>query len=105
MSRFTALGHRGQLVKSRAEVEIGSSNDQVTLWRSEYEALAKLYSELRTEHLDTLSTCKQLQLEANAQTTAGVVNMDEERIMLRLMERVKSMGAEMASSKSRKTLK
>ena len=26
--------------------------DQVTLWRNKYEALAKLYSQLRTEHLD-----------------------------------------------------
>lgn len=45
--------------------------DQVTLWRNKYEALAKLYRELRTEHLDLLSTTKQLQLQASAQTTAG----------------------------------
>ena len=86
--------------KSIAEAETGSSQDQATLWRNEYEALAKLYSELRTEHLDTLSKDKQLQLKANARTTAGVVNMDEERIMLKLMERMKSMEAEMASLKS-----
>ncbi|KAG2350831.1 hypothetical protein BDR05DRAFT_922313 [Suillus weaverae] len=40
--------------------------DQVTLWRNKYEALAKLYSQLRTEHLDMLSKFKQLQLKANS---------------------------------------
>ncbi|KAH9178746.1 cytoskeleton assembly control protein [Lactarius sanguifluus] len=40
--------------------------DQVTLWRNKYEALAKLYSQLRTEHLDMLSKSKQLQLKANS---------------------------------------
>ncbi|KAJ7492421.1 ANTH domain-containing protein [Mycena latifolia] len=40
--------------------------DQVTLWRNKYEALAKLYSQLRTEHLDMLSKYKQMQLKANS---------------------------------------
>jgi len=40
--------------------------DQVTLWRNKYEALARLYSQLRTEHLDMLSKSKQLQLKANS---------------------------------------
>ncbi|KZO95904.1 ANTH-domain-containing protein [Calocera viscosa TUFC12733] len=40
--------------------------DQVTLWRNKYEALAKLYSQLRTEHLDMLSKFKALQLKANS---------------------------------------
>ncbi|THH33127.1 hypothetical protein EUX98_g1072 [Antrodiella citrinella] len=40
--------------------------DQVTLWRNKYEALAKLYSQLRGEHLDMLSKFKQLQLKANS---------------------------------------
>src|SRR6266511_5457625 len=40
--------------------------DQVTLWRNKYEALAKLYSQLRTEHLDMLSKFKQVQLKANS---------------------------------------
>ena len=57
--------------KSGADAEAGSLQDQVTLWRNKYEALAKLYRELRTEHLDLLSTSKQLQLKASAQTTAG----------------------------------
>jgi huntingtin-interacting protein 1-related protein len=40
--------------------------DQVTLWRTKYEGLAKLYSQLRTEHLDMLSKFKQMQLKANS---------------------------------------
>lgn len=40
--------------------------DQVTLWRNKYEALAKLYSQLRTEHLDMLTKFKQMQLKANS---------------------------------------
>ncbi|EIW87058.1 ANTH-domain-containing protein [Coniophora puteana RWD-64-598 SS2] len=40
--------------------------DQVTLWKNKYEALAKLYSQLRTEHLDMLSKFKQMQLKANS---------------------------------------
>lgn len=40
--------------------------DQVTLWRNKYEALAKLYSQLRTEHLDMLSKFKNMQLKANS---------------------------------------
>ncbi|CAD6886976.1 unnamed protein product [Tilletia controversa] len=40
--------------------------DQVTLWRNKYEALAKLYSQLRTEHLDMLGKYKQLQIKAGS---------------------------------------
>jgi hypothetical protein len=40
--------------------------DQVTLWCNKYDALAKLYSQLRTEHLDMLSKFKQMQLKANS---------------------------------------
>ncbi|KAJ6503329.1 ANTH domain-containing protein [Mycena vitilis] len=40
--------------------------DQVTLWRNKYEALAKLYSQLRIEHLDMLSKFKAMQLKANS---------------------------------------
>jgi len=40
--------------------------DQVTLWRNKYESLAKLYSQLRAEHLDVLAKFKQMQLKANS---------------------------------------
>ena len=40
--------------------------DQVTLWRNKYEALAKLYSQLRNEHLEMLGKYKSMQLKANS---------------------------------------
>ena len=36
------------------------------MWQKKYEALAKLYSQLRTEHLDMLAKFKQMQLKANS---------------------------------------
>jgi len=38
--------------------------EQVALWKSKYEALAKLYSQLRNEHLDLLQKYKSVQLKA-----------------------------------------
>lgn len=40
--------------------------EQVTFWRTKFESVAKLYSSLRTEHMDMLSKFKQLQLKANS---------------------------------------
>jgi chromosome segregation ATPase len=40
--------------------------EQVAHWRQKYEALAKLYSQLRTEHLDMLGKFKQAQLKAGS---------------------------------------
>lgn len=45
---------------------ISQLQDQVTLWRNKYEALAKLYSQLRNEHLEMLSKYKSMQLKANS---------------------------------------
>ena len=45
---------------------MGALQDQVTLWRNKYEALAKLYSQLRNEHLEMLSKYKSMQLKANS---------------------------------------
>jgi len=55
----------GSQMSSKDEL-IKQLQDQVTLWRNKYEALAKLYSQLRTEHLDMLSKFKQMQLKANS---------------------------------------
>ncbi|OZJ02100.1 hypothetical protein BZG36_05212 [Bifiguratus adelaidae] len=44
---------------------IKSLQDQITVWKNKYDALAKLYSQLRQEHLDLLNKYKQLQLKAN----------------------------------------
>lgn len=38
--------------------------EQANTWRQKYEALAKLYSQLRQEHLDLLQTTKSLKLKA-----------------------------------------
>lgn len=43
---------------------IRALQEQLNTWRSKYEALAKLYSQLRQEHLDLLQTTKSLKLKA-----------------------------------------
>jgi len=43
-----------------------ANSDQVTMWKNKYEQLAKLYSQLRQEHLDLLSKFKTMQLKANS---------------------------------------
>ena len=60
----------GQL-NSNTNLQMQSKNDliqslqeQVGMWKSKYEALAKLYSQLRQEHLDLLSKFKQVQAKA-----------------------------------------
>ncbi|GJJ09734.1 hypothetical protein Clacol_003958 [Clathrus columnatus] len=55
----------GSQMMSKDEL-IKQLQDQVALWRNKYESLAKLYSRLRTEHLEMLSRYKQLQLKANS---------------------------------------
>ncbi|KAK7059202.1 sla2 Src-like adaptor 2 [Paramarasmius palmivorus] len=60
-----ASTHINSQMASKDEL-IKQLQDQVTLWRNKYEALAKLYSQLRTEHLDMLSKFKQMQLKANS---------------------------------------
>lgn len=60
------MGSNYQLQLASNDAMIASLTDQVTLWRNKYEALAKLYSQLRTEHLDMLSRYKGMQLKANS---------------------------------------
>ncbi|MBE3044781.1 hypothetical protein IMZ48_19920, partial [Candidatus Bathyarchaeota archaeon] len=50
-------GHYGQQITSRDE-QIHALQEQVNTWRQKYEALAKLYSQLRHEHLDLLQKFK-----------------------------------------------
>ncbi|KAL3472667.1 ANTH domain-containing protein [Aspergillus californicus] len=52
------------LQNSSKDDQIRSLQEQVNTWRSKYEALAKLYSQLRQEHLDLLQTTKSLKLKA-----------------------------------------
>ncbi|KAI1002397.1 Endocytosis protein [Podosphaera aphanis] len=53
----------GQQIGSKDE-QIKALQEQVNTWRTKYEALAKLYSQLRSEHLDLLQKFKGVQLKA-----------------------------------------
>ena len=46
--------------------QIRALQEQVNTWRTKYEALAKLYSQLRKEHLELLQKFKGVQLKANS---------------------------------------
>jgi uncharacterized protein (UPF0335 family) len=63
---LSVIGANVQSQMATKDDLIKQLQDQVTLWRNKYEALAKLYSQLRTEHLDMLSKYKQMQLKANS---------------------------------------
>jgi hypothetical protein len=52
------------LQSASKDEQIRALQEQVNTWRSKYEALAKLYSQLRQEHLDLLQTTKSLKLKA-----------------------------------------
>ncbi|KAI6780588.1 Endocytosis protein-like protein [Emericellopsis cladophorae] len=56
-------GSFGQQMSSRDE-QIQALQEQVNTWRTKYESLAKLYSQLRQEHLDLLQKFKAVQLKA-----------------------------------------
>nr|AVI60811.1 Endocytosis protein end4 [Morchella importuna] len=53
----------GQQLASKDDL-IRSLQEQVNMWKNKYEALAKLYSQLRHEHLELLGKFKQIQLKA-----------------------------------------
>ncbi|KAF3353161.1 hypothetical protein VdG1_00633 [Verticillium dahliae VDG1] len=62
-------GNYGQQMSSRDD-QIAALQEQVNTWRTKYEALAKLYSQLRTEHLDLLNKFKTVQLKAASASEA-----------------------------------
>ena len=53
----------GQQTASKDE-QIRALQEQINTWRTKYEALAKLYSQLRHEHLELLQKFKSVQLKA-----------------------------------------
>lgn len=53
----------GQQITSKDD-QIRALQEQVNTWRTKYESLAKLYSQLRHEHLDLLQKFKSVQLKA-----------------------------------------
>lgn len=72
-NRVRALENELAMIGQNVNAQLGSKDDllkqlqdQVTLWRNKYEALAKLYSQLRTEHLDMLAKYKQMQIKAGS---------------------------------------
>jgi hypothetical protein len=51
---------------SSKDDQIRALQEQLNTWRSKYESLAKLYSQLRHEHLQLLQKFKSVQLKANS---------------------------------------
>ncbi|KAG8965587.1 sla2 Src-like adaptor 2 [Tulasnella sp. 419] len=71
--RVKALEGELALINMNAGSQMASKDDlirqlqeQVTMWRNKYEAVAKLYTQLRTEHLEMLNKFKAFQLKANS---------------------------------------
>ncbi|KAG0049943.1 sla2 Src-like adaptor 2 [Gryganskiella cystojenkinii] len=71
--RVKGLEQEMQLINMNAQQQLASKDemirniqDQINIWKSKYEALAKLYSQLRQEHLDLLTKYKAIQLKANS---------------------------------------
>ncbi|KAI8374188.1 ANTH domain-containing protein [Radiomyces spectabilis] len=71
--RVKALEQELSMVNSNAQLRdqskdelIRSLQNEIQMWKNKYEALAKLYSQLRKEHIDLLNKYKQLQVKANS---------------------------------------
>ena len=58
------LNYNFNMQNQSKDDQMSALQEQVNTWRSKYEALAKLYSQLRQEHLDLLQTTKSLKLKA-----------------------------------------
>ncbi|MCJ1435702.1 sla2 Src-like adaptor 2 [Xylographa pallens] len=63
-TQFSQLNSNFNLQNESKDEQIRALQEQVSTWRSKYEALAKLYSQLRTEHLDLLQKFKGVQIKA-----------------------------------------
>ena len=63
-SQLKQLEANFQMQNQSKDDQLRALQDQVNTWRNKYEALAKLYSQLRQEHLDLLQTTKSLKLKA-----------------------------------------
>ncbi|TFK77333.1 cytoskeleton assembly control protein [Pluteus cervinus] len=68
------MGHVNSQLELKDEL-IRQLQDQINAWRNKYEALAKLYTQLRVEHLEMLSKFKEMQLKAT--TTQEVLDKME----------------------------
>ena len=63
-NQYNQLNNNFHQQNASKDDQIRALQEQVNTWRSKYEALAKLYSQLRTEHLDLLQKFKGVQLKA-----------------------------------------
>ncbi|CAN6599630.1 protein Sla2p [Trichomonascus vanleenenianus] len=63
-NELAQVGRNNELQLSSKNDLISSLQEQVKMWKNKYEALAKLYSQLRQEHLDLLQKFKQVQSKA-----------------------------------------
>ncbi|CAG8517496.1 11731_t:CDS:10 [Ambispora leptoticha] len=71
--RVKALENEMNQLNLNAQKQLASKDDmiknlqdQILMWKNKYEALAKLYSQLRQEHLELLNKFKAAQLKANS---------------------------------------
>ncbi|KAG8954962.1 sla2 Src-like adaptor 2 [Tulasnella sp. 424] len=85
----TMTTNAGSQLLSKDEL-IKQLTDQVNHWRGKYEALAKLYSEIRSEHLDMFGKLKQYQLKTDsAQEAIGKMGRDMEAKNLELTDMIR----------------
>ncbi|KAG0364522.1 sla2 Src-like adaptor 2 [Gamsiella multidivaricata] len=94
--RVKGLEQEMQLINMNAQQQlmskdemIRSIHDQINIWKTKYESLAKLYSQLRQEHMALLSKFKAVQLKANSAQEA--VDMME-----RMQKEIKDKALQMA---------
>lgn len=63
---LTSLQQNIQQQMASKEEQINYLTEQVTFWKNKYDSLAKLYSQLRQEHLNLLAKSKKVQQKASS---------------------------------------
>ncbi|KAG1142464.1 hypothetical protein G6F37_002626 [Rhizopus arrhizus] len=63
---LSSVNSNAQLRDQSKDELIRSLQNEIQMWKNKYEALAKLYSQLRKEHIDLLNKYKGLQVKANS---------------------------------------
>lgn len=86
---LSMIGQNVNLQMAAKDELIMQLQRQIEVWKNKYDALAKLYSQLRGEHLDLLNKSKGFQLKANSAQEA----IDK---MERMERDVKSKNLELA---------
>ncbi|GAA5808667.1 hypothetical protein MFLAVUS_002060 [Mucor flavus] len=68
---LASINANSQLRDQSKDELIRSLQNEIQMWKNKYEALAKLYSQLRKEHIDLLNKYKALQVKANSAQEAN----------------------------------